>query len=109
LRIVKIAADVAKARALLRDLVRRPNEASNLVALLENVREKNATDAAGRDQVLVEEARKVSDPLQRPGFAARIATQIYQSQLPVEDLLRGAGMLAPGASRRGGEGRLPAV
>jgi AcrR family transcriptional regulator len=46
-------------------------------------------------QALVKEAQKVSDPLERLMFAATIATQIYQSEVPVENLLRGAGALAP--------------
>jgi AcrR family transcriptional regulator len=46
-------------------------------------------------QALVQEARKHTDPLERLAFSARITAQIYQSELPVENLLRGAGMLAP--------------
>jgi TetR/AcrR family transcriptional regulator, regulator of cefoperazone and chloramphenicol sensitivity len=46
-------------------------------------------------QALVQEARKESDPLKLLEFPARISAQIYQSELPVEDLLRGAGVLAP--------------
>jgi len=44
---------------------------------------------------LVKTAREVTDPLERLAFAARIARQVYEAELPVEDLLRGAGMLAP--------------
>jgi AcrR family transcriptional regulator len=46
-------------------------------------------------QALVEEARHVTAPLDRLAFAARIPRQIYSAEIPVENLLRGAGMLAP--------------
>jgi TetR/AcrR family transcriptional regulator, regulator of cefoperazone and chloramphenicol sensitivity len=44
---------------------------------------------------IVGEALQVTDPLQRIDFAARIARRIYEAEIPIEDLLRGAGMLAP--------------
>jgi TetR/AcrR family transcriptional regulator, regulator of cefoperazone and chloramphenicol sensitivity len=46
-------------------------------------------------QKLVQEVRHVTDPVERLAFPARIARQIYESEVPVEKLLRGAGMLAP--------------
>jgi AcrR family transcriptional regulator len=46
-------------------------------------------------QALVREARAVSDPRERLAFPARIARRVYESEIPVESLLRGAGMLAP--------------
>ena len=50
----------------------------------------------GQDyQALVRQAMQVSDPADRLSFAASIARQIYESEIPVQSLLRGAGMLAP--------------
>jgi TetR/AcrR family transcriptional regulator, regulator of cefoperazone and chloramphenicol sensitivity len=46
-------------------------------------------------QDLVREALQSSVPRERLAFAARIARQIYDAEVPVESLLRGAGMLAP--------------
>ena len=46
-------------------------------------------------QALVREAMQVADPAERLTFAARIARQIYESEVPIQNLLRGAGMLAP--------------
>jgi hypothetical protein len=37
----------------------------------------------------------VSDPAERLSFAASIARQVYESEIPVQSLLRGTGMLAP--------------
>lgn len=48
-----------------------------------------------RFQELAGEAGRQTDPVKRLEFAARIATQIYRSELPIEDLLRGAGALSP--------------
>jgi AcrR family transcriptional regulator len=44
---------------------------------------------------LVRDAAQVSDPAERLSFAARIARQIYEAEIPIQNLLRGAGMLAP--------------
>lgn len=50
----------------------------------------------GQDyQALVKGALQSSEPRERLAFAARIARQIYDAEVPVESLLRGAGMLAP--------------
>ncbi|MCU1247267.1 MAG: transcriptional regulator, TetR family [Edaphobacter sp.] len=50
----------------------------------------------GQDyQALVRQAMLVSDPAERLSFAASIARQVYESEIPVQSLLRGAGMLAP--------------
>ncbi len=46
-------------------------------------------------QALIAEVVKVTDPLERLGYPPRIARQIYESEIPVENLLRGAGMVAP--------------
>jgi TetR/AcrR family transcriptional regulator, regulator of cefoperazone and chloramphenicol sensitivity len=44
---------------------------------------------------LVNEVQQVTAPLERLTFVSRIARRIYESEVPIEDLLRGAGMLAP--------------
>jgi TetR/AcrR family transcriptional regulator, regulator of cefoperazone and chloramphenicol sensitivity len=44
---------------------------------------------------IVDKALQVTAPLERLNNAARIARRIYQAEIPIEDLLRGAGMLAP--------------
>ncbi|HZY61807.1 MAG TPA: TetR/AcrR family transcriptional regulator [Edaphobacter sp.] len=44
---------------------------------------------------LIAQVTKITDPLERLAFAPRFARQIYESEKSVEDLLRGAGMLAP--------------
>ncbi|PMY01064.1 TetR/AcrR family transcriptional regulator, partial [Pseudomonas sp. MPR-R2A5] len=41
------------------------------------------------------EARKVTDPMELMRFPPRFARQIYEAEMPVENLLRGAGMVAP--------------
>jgi AcrR family transcriptional regulator len=46
-------------------------------------------------QTLIAEVTKLTDPLERLAFAPRFARQIYESEVPIEDLLRGAGMVAP--------------
>jgi AcrR family transcriptional regulator len=46
-------------------------------------------------QALFAQVMKLTDPLERLAFAPRFARQIYESEVPVENLLRGAGMLAP--------------
>ena len=46
-------------------------------------------------QELVRQAMSVPDPRARLRYAARIARQIFDSERPVLDLLRGAGVLAP--------------
>lgn len=46
-------------------------------------------------QTLITEARKVTDPMELLEFPPRFARQIYESEIPVENLLRGAGMVAP--------------
>lgn len=50
-------------------------------------------------QELVRQARSAPDPQARLRYAARIARQIFDSERPVLDLLRGAGVLAPELSR----------
>jgi AcrR family transcriptional regulator len=46
-------------------------------------------------QALLAQVNEVTDPLERLVFPPRFARQIYESEVPVENLLRGAGMLAP--------------
>lgn len=46
-------------------------------------------------QNLLQEVQQVTDPRKRLTFASRIPRQIYEAEIPVENLLRGAGMLAP--------------
>lgn len=46
-------------------------------------------------RALVRNVMQESMPRERLAFAARIARKIYESEIPVENLLRGAGMLAP--------------
>lgn len=46
-------------------------------------------------QELVRQAMSAPDPRARLRYAARIARQIFDSERPVLDLLRGAGVLAP--------------
>lgn len=48
---------------------------------------------------LVRQALSTSEPRERLRFAARIARRIFDSERPVLDLLRGAGVLAPEISR----------
>jgi AcrR family transcriptional regulator len=48
-----------------------------------------------RYQMLLAEARAVKDPRELLKFPPRFSRQIYESELPVENLLRGAGMVAP--------------
>ena len=50
-------------------------------------------------QELVRQAMSDPDPRARLRYAARIARQIFDSERPVLDLLRGAGVLAPELSR----------
>lgn len=46
-------------------------------------------------QALIAEARKVTDPMELLGFPPRFARRIYEAEIPVENLLQGAGMVAP--------------
>jgi len=46
-------------------------------------------------QTLITEARKVTDPMVLLEFPPRFARRIYEAEIPVENLLRGAGMVAP--------------
>lgn len=46
-------------------------------------------------QVLLAEAKAVKDPMELLRFPPRFARQIYEAEIPVEKLLRGAGMVAP--------------
>jgi AcrR family transcriptional regulator len=46
-------------------------------------------------QTLVNDVQQVTAPLERLAFVPRIARRVYESEVPIEDLLRGAGMLAP--------------
>ena len=50
-------------------------------------------------QDLVRQATSASEPDERLRYAARIARRIFDSERPVLDLLRGAGVLAPELSR----------
>jgi len=54
-------------------------------------------------QALVEGVVQSSDPSERLALAARISRQIYDAEVPVENLLRGAGMLAPEFAKVEGE------
>jgi AcrR family transcriptional regulator len=46
-------------------------------------------------QALITEARKVTDPMVLLEFPPRFARKIYEAEIPMENLLRGAGMVAP--------------
>lgn len=46
-------------------------------------------------QELIAQVRKVSDPIAMLSFPPRFARRVYEAEIPVEDLLRGAGMVAP--------------
>ena len=46
-------------------------------------------------QALLAQVNEVIDPMERLAFPPRFARQIYESEMPVENLLRGAGMVAP--------------
>lgn len=46
-------------------------------------------------QALLTEARKVTDPMALLEFPPRFARKIYEAEIPVENLLSGAGMVAP--------------
>jgi AcrR family transcriptional regulator len=46
-------------------------------------------------RVLLAQAKAVTDPLELLAFPPRFARQIYEAEIPVENLLRGAGMVAP--------------
>jgi AcrR family transcriptional regulator len=46
-------------------------------------------------QTLLAEARSERDPMKLLKFPPRFARRIYEAELPVENLLRGAGMVAP--------------
>jgi len=46
-------------------------------------------------QALIAEARKVTDPMLLLEFPPRFARRIYEAEIPVENLLHGAGMVAP--------------
>jgi AcrR family transcriptional regulator len=46
-------------------------------------------------QALLAQAKAVTDPLELLAFPPRFSRQIYESEVPVENLLRGAGMVAP--------------
>jgi len=46
-------------------------------------------------QSLLNEARQVTDPMVLIGFPARFSRQVYEAEVPVENLLRGAGVVAP--------------
>jgi AcrR family transcriptional regulator len=52
-----------------------------------------------RYRELVRQALSAREPRERLRYAARIARQIFDSERPVLDLLRGAGVLAPELSR----------
>ena len=44
---------------------------------------------------LLAEARTVTDPMELLKFPPRFSRRIYEAEIPVENLLRGAGMVAP--------------
>ncbi|WP_051978353.1 TetR/AcrR family transcriptional regulator [Edaphobacter aggregans] len=46
-------------------------------------------------QALLAEARAVKDPMVLLEFPPRFSRRIYEAEIPVENLLRGAGMVAP--------------
>lgn len=46
-------------------------------------------------QALITEARMVTDPMALLRFPPRFARKIYEAEIPVENLLSGAGMVAP--------------
>jgi AcrR family transcriptional regulator len=46
-------------------------------------------------QALIAEARAVTDPMVLLEFPPRFARRIYEAEIPVENLLSGAGMVAP--------------
>jgi AcrR family transcriptional regulator len=46
-------------------------------------------------QTLLAEARKVTDPMVLLDFPPRFSRRIYEAEIPVENLLQGAGMVAP--------------
>jgi AcrR family transcriptional regulator len=46
-------------------------------------------------QQLLTEARQVKDPMVLLEFPPRFSRRIYEAEIPVENLLRGAGMVAP--------------
>lgn len=46
-------------------------------------------------QALLTEARAEKDPMELLKFPARFSRQVYEAEVPVENLLRGAGMVAP--------------
>jgi AcrR family transcriptional regulator len=48
-----------------------------------------------RYQTLLAEARAVKDPMELLKFPPRFSRQVYEAEVPVENLLRGAGMVAP--------------
>lgn len=46
-------------------------------------------------KALITEARRATDPMELLRFPPRFARRIYEAEIPVENLLRGAGMVAP--------------
>ncbi|HEU4635026.1 MAG TPA: helix-turn-helix domain-containing protein [Edaphobacter sp.] len=46
-------------------------------------------------QELIAQVRTVTDPIAMLAFPPRFARRVYEAEIPVEDLLRGAGMVAP--------------
>jgi AcrR family transcriptional regulator len=46
-------------------------------------------------QELIAQVRKLTDPIAMLAFPPRFARRVYEAEIPVEDLLRGAGMVAP--------------
>ena len=46
-------------------------------------------------QVLLAQAREVKDPMELLKFPPRFSRRIYEAEIPVENLLQGAGMVAP--------------
>lgn len=46
-------------------------------------------------QRILAEARGVKDPMELLKFPSRFSRQVYEAEVPVENLLRGAGMVAP--------------
>src|ERR1700760_301970 len=55
----------------------------------------DAARFGGEYQKLLAEARAVKDPMKLLDFPPRFSRQIYEAEIPVENLLQGAGMVAP--------------
>ena len=67
------------------------------IGILNEILDEARFDESYRE--LVRQALSAREPRERLRYAARIARQIFDSERPVLDLLRGAGVLAPELSR----------